>query len=98
MLTNNEIAVATDTMLIEGLFEVGSRYYIQTATYAYRGNLKKVTPTHYVLEKSEIVFETGEFDAYLTKSGQKVGQVVTEIPVKEWLIERTSVIALGKVP
>jgi hypothetical protein len=98
MKTDNEVSVATDQMLAEGLFVIGGRYYIQTSTYAYRGNMKKVTATHYVLEKAEIVFETGEFDKYLEKGGEKVGSVVTQMPVGELLIERTATVALAPVP
>lgn len=63
-MTNNieaARAVANDQELAEGVFRIGSKYYIRTPTYAYVGKLVAVTPMVYVLEDSETVFDSGPF-------------------------------------
>jgi len=66
-------AVATDYEIERGLYPpLGSLIHIVTATYAYRGVLEVVTPSHYVLAPgSALVFETGPHkDYYATRKGQ----------------------------
>src|SRR5574342_272776 len=57
-------AVATDFELYEGVFPIGHVVHLWCARYAYRGILKAVTPSYYVLSDAVMVFETGDLSEY----------------------------------
>lgn len=62
---NEARAVATDQELAEGVFRIGSKYYVRTPTYAYMGILEAVTPMVFVFATgSSTVFDTGPYPEF----------------------------------
>jgi hypothetical protein len=57
-------AVRTDYEAENGLIPVGKLVHIVTVTYAYRGILEQVTPSHYILKDAFEVYETGDLQKY----------------------------------
>ena len=83
-------AVVTDQELAEGVFRLGSRYYVRTPTYAYVGVLEAVTPMVYVFAVgSATVFDTGPFPAFFKGSG---GDIQPHEGAFELLIDRAGAV------
>lgn len=63
---NEENAVVTDMQQEAGEFPLGRTIHVSTVTHAFRGTLKEVTPSHYILQKGtcEIIHDTGEVTTY----------------------------------
>lgn len=61
-------AVATDGELERNEHPIGKLVHLATVTHAFRGKLKAVTPSYYILdeaEKFDLVDSTGNFAEYL---------------------------------
>lgn len=88
-------AVVTDYELENGEHPVGKLCHISTVTHAYRGYLKAVTPSYYMLDTSReivLVGSTGELGAYAKTA--KAGDARDVIPpdtLDASLIPRSSV-------
>lgn len=69
MSKKNEMQVQTDKELeTDAEHPLGSVVHISTASHAWRGTLKFVTPSYFVLEEGAVmVGETGDIAAYCNK-------------------------------
>lgn len=61
--------VRKDSVVIEkrkeGSFEIGEKYFVDTATYSYHGTLISVTDTEIILTKCSRIYSTGRFNAFM---------------------------------
>ena len=68
MIDNDLNAVITDRELERGEHPIGKLVHISTVTHAFRGVLKEVTASYYILDSLEpvaLVDSTGNFADYL---------------------------------
>lgn len=89
--TKDEVrAVVTDQELAEGVFRLGSKYYVRTPTYAYVGVLEAVTPMVFVFAVgSATVFDTGPFGTFFRGEG---GDIQPHEGAFELLIDRAGAV------